>query len=317
MASFLDDLRTRFIPLHGAIAELILINVAVFVGLGLVRVVALLFQVSPLDLWTDPYFWAISSDPMTILRRPYTLLTFQFLHAGFFHILFNMLWLFWLGSIFRSLTSNATVWATYVMGSLAGALLLVVAYQVFPFFRGQTSVAVGASAGVMALMVGTGVLAPNLTLNMLFFGPVKLKWLVLVFVVLDLLRVTGENAGGHLGHLGGAIYGFVAATQLKQGGTRLGQPVEWLYHRLRNASWQWPSLGRSRRSRGGTGQAGAQGRGTVRTFTLTAQDVRQPAGSSGQVTEAEFNRILDKINAKGIDSLSPQERETLRRYGRR
>ena len=109
--------------------------------------------------------------------------------------------------------------ATYFLGGLAGALIYVAAFNLIPLFGSQVNqaVAMGASASAMAIMVATATLLPDYQLGILFIGPVRLKWIALVVILLDLINVNGSNAGGHIAHLGGAAFGYVFIRLLRNG----------------------------------------------------------------------------------------------------
>jgi membrane associated rhomboid family serine protease len=218
----------------------------------------------------------------TLLKQPWSLLTYMFLHDGFFHLLFNMLWLYWMGNIFQEYLSGKKLTFVYLAGGLAGAVLYILCYNIFPAFADftHTSKAVGASASVMAIVVATATLLPNYTIGLLFLGPVKLKWIALFYVVFDFISIVGPNAGGHLAHLGGAALGFCFIKSL-QNGNDWSKPFEQFFKPK-------PKL-------------------------KVVSKNHQP--SSGAPTrkpnQSEIDAILDKISQTGYDKLSHQEKEIL------
>lgn len=168
--------------------------------------------------------WIVSqlAMPAHIPDLPYkfwTIITYMFTQRGFFHILFNMLWLYWLGIIFMDFLNKRQFIFTYLSGGIAGALLYLLAFNLIPVFSGsaERSILLGASASVMAVVVATATLVPNFTISLLFFGAVKLKYLALVYFILDLIGITGADAGGSIAHIGGAIMGFFYIKQLNSG----------------------------------------------------------------------------------------------------
>lgn len=215
MADILDDLKRTFRQ-GNIVVRLIYINVAVFV-LGLLLAVVLgLFNIDINYLLRDLY---LPADLLQLLRRPWTLITYMFMHAGIWHLLGNMLWLYWFGKLFLYFFSSKHLRGLYVVGGLAGALLYIVAYNLFPAFSTQlySATLVGASASVLAIAIATAVREPDFRINLMFIGPVKLKYFALFIVLFDVLYVESDNAGGHLAHLGGALAGWWFVRGLGQG----------------------------------------------------------------------------------------------------
>lgn len=222
----------------------------------------------------------------TLATHFWTPITYMFMHEGVLHILFNMLWLYWLGQIFEEFIGNRHTVVIYMLGGLTGAAFFLVAFNFIPYFVAQNSPyvgIVGASAGVMAMVIATATLLPDYTIYLMFLGPVKLKWLAIAYVILDFLGTVGANAGGEMAHLGGMLLGFVYVKQLQRGN-----------------DWSKPfhSLFRSKPklkvvSKGGAGDAQ---RGTPR--------------------QEDVDRILDKISQSGFNSLSKQEKDILARASR-
>src|ERR1700761_5140856 len=184
---------------------LIAINVVVFLATNVPGILAGLFTRG--DFITSFFYeyLALPSYLPTLLTRFWTPLTYMFMHAGIFHILFNMLWLYWMGQIFEEYLGKKRTLGLYLMGGFAGAVFYIAAYNIFPIFVPMlpVSIVVGASASVMAIIVATATLLPDYTIPMILIGPVKLKWLALFYIVLSFLGITGLNAGGELSHLGG------------------------------------------------------------------------------------------------------------------
>lgn len=215
MADILDDLKRTF-RRGNIVVRLIYINVAVFV-LGLLLAVVLgLFNIDINYLLRDLY---LPADLLQLLRRPWTLITYMFMHAGIWHLLGNMLWLYWFGKLFLYFFSSKHLRGLYVVGGLAGALLYIVAYNLFPAFSTQlySATLVGASASVLAIAIATAVREPDFRINLMLIGPVKLKYFALFIVLFDVLYVESDNAGGHLAHLGGALAGWWFVRGLGQG----------------------------------------------------------------------------------------------------
>ena len=260
---------------------LIGINVAIFLLINIPGVVErLVFQSNAIEVYAADYLQLPSYLPK-LLTRFWTPLTYMFMHAGIFHILFNMLWLYWMGQIFEEYLGNKRTIGLYLFGGLAGALFFVLFYNILPAFT-QTglvynSTVVGASASVMAIIVATATLLPDYTIGLMFIGPVKLKWIAIFYVIFDFLLITGPNAGGEIAHLGGALMGFVYIKQLQRGNDWIGGITNLF----------------KRRSK------------------LTVVSKNYSKNSNSLPRQEEIDRILDKISLSGYDSLNKQEKEVL------
>ena len=208
----MGSLKYRFQTL--SIAEkLIAVNVVFFVIPFVIQTLFYLFQLPREELlgWIQ-----LSAGWERLLYRPWTLITYSFLHADFFHLFWNMLLLYYSGQLFLNLFSEQIFSNTYFMGVVLGGLVFVGSYSLFPVFQGMRPYMVGASAGVMAVFIFISTYTPNQEIRFFFFN-IKLKYLAIAFVLLDLIRIPNGNAGGHLAHIGGAYLGFLYATQLQKG----------------------------------------------------------------------------------------------------
>ena len=215
MAGIFDDLKRTFRQ-GNIVVRLIYINVAAFVLCTLFSVVLGLFGISAAEFLRSLY---LPADLLQLFRRPWTLITYMFLHAGIWHLLGNMLWLYWFGRLFLYFFSSKHLRGLYVVGGLLGALLYIVAYNVFPIFSDQlySATLVGASASVLAIAIATAIREPEYKINLMLIGSVKLKYFALFIVLFDALYVGSNNAGGHIAHLGGALAGWWFAKGISQG----------------------------------------------------------------------------------------------------
>lgn len=215
MAGIIDTLKLKY-KSGSVMTRLIFINVAVFILLKVVAVIFTLFNVHSLDLIV---FLGVPSQMTLLLERLWTLITYMFVHEGFLHLLFNMLWLYWFGQIFLQYFSGRSLGSLYVLGGLAGALLYVVAFNTIPYYidmgRGWM---IGASASVMAIVMGAAFYRPDVQLHLLLLGPVKIVYIAIFAFVLDFLSLgNATNPGGHVAHIGGALLGYMFAMQYKKG----------------------------------------------------------------------------------------------------
>ena len=213
---FLGQGIRQFFAERSALSRLMFINIAVFllmlVARWLVSAISFLFSLH-LDFigWTTEYL-DFPADFTALLYHPWTLVTSLFVHNGFWHIFFNMFMLYVAGQLFLKYLTQKQLVATYFIGGIVGNLFFMGAYNLFPVFASAVSYAtcVGASGAIMAILIAVTVYRPNHPLNLFLFGKTTMKWVAVVFVAIDLLSITGGNAGGHFAHLGGAVYGALA-----------------------------------------------------------------------------------------------------------
>ena len=290
--AIIDDIKRTYRQ-GTMLMRIIYINIAVFVLLHVVALVGILINVPTQDLVT----WVqMPSDLWRLAHTPWTPVTYMFAHYDLLHILFNMLWLYWLGRIFLEYFTPKRLSALYVLGGLGGAALYLLAMNMLPHFAGHNNFLMGASASVIAIVVAVAVWAPDYKIGLLFIGEISLKWVAIVTIGIDLLSVDAGNAGGHIAHLGGAAVGAIYATALKRG-TDITRPL--------NACLDWLASLFVRRESGVGQPVGGK-----------AYDKRQ-AAASDRPTEAEIDAILDKIKRSGYTSLTNHERDVLFRASRK
>lgn len=278
-----QELKMKIFATGSKVNLLIAINVAVFLIFGVLSVVEYLFtKQNAINNFVINYL-AVPTYLPKLLYRFWTPFTYMFLHAGFFHILFNMLWLYWMGRIFEDLLNSKKLLFVYIAGGLAGAFFYILSFNIFPAYADVTmvSAAVGASASVTAILIACATLVPNYTIFLMFLGPVKLKWIALFYIVIDILSVSGSNAGGYLSHIGGAIFGFVFIKAL-QNGNDWSKPFENLFKPK-------PKL-----------------KVVSRNQPVKPRIVRDEIPN-----QAVIDEILDKISKSGYDKLTATEKETL------
>lgn len=270
--------------------QLIYINGGVFLAMMILRV--LLFLTGSADIFEQfSFYLTIPASVKTLLFRPWTLLTHMFVHAGFLHIIFNMMWLYFGGTLFLTFHDSKKLLSTYLLGGFTGALFFILGMNLFPVFQASVpySFAEGASAAVLAIIVAVATTAPNYVVRLVLLGPVKLKYIAIVSVLLDVLLIPGGNAGGHMGHLGGAFFGFVYASQLKQGRdltVDFLKPYFWLREKWANRTNRIKVVHRKPKS----------------DYDYNAEKASK---------QEQVDAILDKIKRSGYDSLSANEKEIL------
>lgn len=279
MSTLWQNIQYKILRSGSRINLLIGINVFVFLIVNITSVIErLVFRSDLITYYSNEYLLLPSYLPKLLIRF-WTPITYMFMHAGIFHILFNMLWLYWMGQIFEEYLGNKRTIGLYILGGLAGALFFVAAYNVFPFFAGAVvgSTVVGASASVMAVIVATATLLPDYSISLMFIGPVKLKWIAIFYILIDFLSIAGPNAGGEFSHLGGALFGFIYIKQLQRGHDWIG-------------------------AINGIFKSGSK---------LKVASKNSERNSNSKPRQEEIDRILDKISQTGYGSLNKQEKEIL------
>ncbi len=219
----LDEVK-NFFKRKSLLSRLIVINLAVFLIVNIINLFYWLFNVqSPvMDQFGDTplvYYLTVPSDFNALLMRPWSIITYMFLQQNFFHLFFNMFVLYFGGRIFTEYLSEKKMLGTYLWGGITGAFFFMLAYNVFPVFESYkaSAFALGASASVLAILVAISTYVPNYTVILFIFGRIKLKYLAIVLVIIDLLSIQRGNPGGHIAHLGGALWGFVSIMLMKRG----------------------------------------------------------------------------------------------------
>ncbi|MBN1340153.1 MAG: rhomboid family intramembrane serine protease [Bacteroidales bacterium] len=283
-----------FFRSRSLLSRLIIINVAVWIFIRFLDVFFDLFNASGLTQEVIG-FLAVPAATERLIFRPWTLLTYMFLHFDFFHILFNMLWLYWFGRIFNEFLSGRQLLSVYILGGLAGAAFYVLSFNIFPKFDEiyKSSVALGASASVMAIVVAVSVYAPNYRIYLLFFGPVRIMYIALLSILLDVLMIKSQNSGGHLAHLGGAVWGFAYISMLRK-----GNDISAFTGRL-SFRWLTRIFSREKYSRFRTVYSGERPKTDEEYNAQRAE------------RQKRIDHILDKISKSGYESLTREEKDFL------
>ena len=276
--SIIDKLKQQFRQ-GSVLLKLIYINVAIFLLLRLTWVVLMLFNI---DGYVILPFIEMPSIPYEFITHPWTLLTYMFVHYDVWHILFNMLWLYWFGQIFLMSFSEKQMVGLYLLGGIAGGLLYLLSYNLFPYFDGKE--------GLMC----------DYKVNLLFLGAISLKYIALVTIIIDLLSVTSANGGGHIAHLGGALLGYWFIVRWEKG-KDLTAPVNKLIDKIVTGFKPRPKIKVSRPSN--------------RSSSRPETDMEYRARKKKE--NDEIDSILDKIKKSGYTSLSAEEKKRLFEAGKK
>ncbi len=279
-----------FLKQRSLLSRVILINIAVFI---LANLLNLLFWLGSGDGRSLMVNWfAVPSNIGDLILKPWTLLTYMFLQESFFHLFFNMVILYFSGRIFTEYLSSSKLLSVYLWGGLFGAFLFLLTYNVFPVFQREVSFSVpllGSSAAVIAILVAIATHVPNYHVTLVLIGRVKLKHLAIFFIVIDVLSIQQGNAGGHISHIGGAIWGFAYIWLIKN-----GYSMNWSRFKLPKFSFR----------------------------DKPRKAYSNPANSKRPISDDEYNRqkikhqkeidaILEKISKSGYSSLTKREKELL------
>ena len=286
MDSILNNLKREF--KQGTIFnKLIYINVGVFLLFSILGVFSFMFQFNLSPILDQLYLPAENSR---LLSQPWAFITYMFFHNGFLHLLFNMVWLHFAGKIFLQYLSPKQLLSTYIIGGISGGLIFIIAYNYIPALAiyTQNAQALGASAAVLAIMVAIATYTPNYSVRFPFIGIVKLKHIAIFSVMLDLLSIPKGNAGGHIAHLGGALFGYLYIKQLQKGND----------FSIGFTTW------------------------TNNIFNLFKPKSKLKTVHKRKKTDTQFNTeksaqqiavdiVLEKISKSGYESLSKEEKATL------
>lgn len=285
-----DEIKESFKE-GSALTRLIYINLGIFLAIRIINV----FYFLSGEPFTILDWLALPADFETLSTRPWTIFTYMFLHFDFLHILFNLLWLFWMGQIFLGYFDQQKLVTIYLLGGIAGGLVYVAGFNSFPVFAEVVtdSRLLGASASVIAIVMVLAVSAPNHTLNLMFIGEVKMKFIALISVLLYIIGISSTNAGGNLAHLGGAFAGVIYALQLQQQ-TKSGKESAGILSKFGSMFSAKPKVKVS--------------------YKRPANEIDYNRQKNQE--KEHMNQILEKISKSGYDSLTKEEKEFLFRMGK-
>jgi membrane associated rhomboid family serine protease len=294
MGDIFTEINRRF-NAGSILSKYIYINVGIFIIIRLAIIIMHLFlkDASFLEYIQMPSSWPL------LAYRPWTIFTYMFVHFDFLHILFNMLWLYWFGKIFLQFFNGRQLGGLYVLGGIAGGLLFVVSYQVFPFLRqfSENSFLIGASASIMAIVFAVSFYQKDYTINLLLLGRVKLIYLAIGVFLLDIIAITTENTGGHIAHIGGSLLGIFFASRYRKG-KDITNFMNRVIDKVVNLITRKPSFKVYRKE---TNHAGKNRR------TETDDEYRRRKNEENRT----IDEILDKLKRSGYGSLSAEEKRKL------
>jgi membrane associated rhomboid family serine protease len=283
-----DDIGKTFKNGSG-LTRLIYLNVAVFLLITVGSIIGYLLNNQTIS--TNILNWfSVPSSFKAFLSRPWTLITYMFTHKDILHILFNMLWLYWFGTIFLEYLDQKKLVAVYLLGGICGAVVYIISFNIFPAFDQvvSESVAIGASASVLAIVVAIAAYVPDYSVNLFLIGRIKIKWVALAIFVLTSVMDFSVNSGGKLAHIGGAVFGYIYTVSLRRGhdpGKGLNKILDF-----------FATIFKPRKK--------------LRvTYKKKKTDYEYNKARSDH--QEQINKILDKISKGGYDCLTKEEKDLL------
>ncbi len=272
-----------------SLIRLIYINIAVFIFITLVSIIGFLFN-HPEITGKAVDIFAVPAGLQKLLSRPWTIITYMFTHKDIWHILFNMLWLYWFGIIFLEYLDQKKLTAVYILGGICGAIVYILSFNIFPAFTEliTESSAIGASASVMAVVIAIAAYIPDYSVNLFILGRIKIKYMALTILVLTSFMDFSVNSGGKLAHIGGALMGYLYTVSLRKGkdpGKGLNRFLDYIH-----------TLFRPRKK-------------MKVSYRKPASDYEYRKSKAHH--QAEINKILDKISRGGYDCLTKEEKDLL------
>jgi len=272
------EIKRAFADQKNPINKYIAINAFVFVALLISAAFYFLGDIpNPFKMWVMQYF-SLTANWKIFITKPWTFFTYAFIHEKLFHLLFNMLVFHWFGNLIIEYLNKTRMLFIFWAGVLGGGILYTL------FFDGNQLI--GASAGIMALVIASATLLPNYEIVLAIFGRIKLKYVGMAYLVIDLLSMMGSNAGGSVAHLGGALIGYFTIKQIQAGN-------DWSSMVIRINSFLDKLFSRKNK------------------LKIVHQSKEQAQASKATVSQAEVDQVLEKITKSGYDSLSKSEKELL------
>jgi len=252
--------------------QIILLNIFLFILPLIVFVFFYLFKIPKINLY---HYFELIPDITSLLFRPWSLITYGFIHASIGHLFWNMFLFYFFSSLFLNLFREEELLALFCLGIIFGGLLFVFSYSFFPVFKGINSPLVGSSAGVISVVIFMCTYTPNSTMKIFFFN-IKLLYIGISIIIFDLAQLPISNSGGHIAHLGGALLGFFAGSKMKK-----GENIFWYFKKNLSA------------------------KKNKNKKKLTRHD------NYKKYNQQKVDRILDKISESGFDSLTSEEKKDL------
>jgi membrane associated rhomboid family serine protease len=285
--NILDDLKMQY-KLGGIAMKMIYWNIGCFL------ISLIFFYHYKEGVFVFPNWISLSSNPLDLLFKPWTFLTYAFFHNDFWHLFFNMMVLNFASYLFLTFFSSKQYFGLYVLSAIFAGLIFILGFNILHL----SGSIIGASAAIMAILVAATTYSPLMNVRLLLIGNVKLWHITAVILVLDLMQFRLENSGGHISHLAGAFFGF-GYVKLLQNGIDLSKIVSSILDFFTNL-FKKPAT----------------------PFKKVHKNYQKPVQKSvskivvKDKKQQQIDEILDKISQSGYDSLSKEEKEFLFQAGK-
>jgi membrane associated rhomboid family serine protease len=308
--SILDDVKREF-QYGNMVTRIIIANCIVFIIVNIANLVLHIPTHENETLYKSfVRFFSMPSDSWYYITHPWTIVTSGFLHEGFSHIFWNMLTFYWFGRIVGDLLGNHRILPLYISSVIFGNLVFFLIFNFTPYGF-PFSYALGASAAVMAMLGCAAYIAPEYTFNVILIGPIKLKYIALVLFFLDLIGIANQdNTGGHFAHLGGAAFGMLYASQLRNN-VDLVRPVSMVIDFITGLIDKFKSGNKSKKNPFKVERNEKAYAKTEKTSQNTANKSNRRPNTEGVSDQEKLDTILDKIKQNGYESLTAEEKEFL------
>jgi membrane associated rhomboid family serine protease len=282
--SIIDDIKRRYIT-GNIVEKLILINIGVFI---LTVLAGLFYKPNTGELNFIVEWFSLDDTINGLLTKPWSIISYGFLHAGFIHILFNCIALYFIGNLFIQYFTQKQLLNFFLLGTFFGGVLYIFSQSFFPLFEGENSYLVGASAGISAIFVGIATYIPNYELKFPLIGYIKLWHITAFWITLDIIGLVGANAGGSFSHIGGALFGFLYVNKASNKQINLFDNLSTLFKRKKKSPLK----------------------------TVHKSKVKNKHSNS-DLNQQQVDQILDKISKSGYDTLTKSEKEFLFKQGKK
>lgn len=256
------------------VEKIILINVVVYLLPFILKTILFLFGINDLSVLN---WLTISADLSELIFKPWSLLTYGFLHGSLSHIFWNMIIFYYFGNIIYNLFGEKLIINLFLSGIVIGGITYVFSYNVFPAFKNVNSVMIGASAGVMSVLFFLTSYSPNYKIRLIFFD-VKIIYIALFLFFYDIIQIPLNNSGGHIAHIGGAVWGYYYCIKYNNGRDLVG-----IFNSF---------------------------------FKRSKPKFNFKPKNNKSFDQNKIDSILDKISDSGYDSLSKSEKEYLFNAGK-
>ena len=283
--SFINTLKNKY-KTGTIIEKLIYLNIAIFLLTLLITVFQGLYKGEQNFLVE---WFSLDNNLDAFLTKPWSIISYGFLHADFIHLIFNMITLHFIGNLFIQYFTEKQALTFYILGTLFGGFLYVISQNYFPLFEGRNTTLVGASAGISAIFIGIATYMPHYQIKIRFIGFIKFWHLAAIWLAFDVVGLIGANAGGSFSHLGGSLFGYLYVQQASNKKTNISTIFSSFFKRKEKP---------------------------LKTVHKSVKRKQKTVKNSNQNQE-KIDVILDKISKSGYDTLTKTEKEFLFKQGKR